>query len=239
MATTHLFPCDISQYSSLNCDIQLTPATSCPRIWTLRPHSTQLHSTCPLPTNQHNNPIPPIRYHKVLPTGIPKLPPNLGEAKQGSLKAAQWHSLFAYVIPLIVVDVYVGKVDQLKKDSNQGRIIFNIACLVQCTNIVCAKKVSEYEALMFEKTYRQYHKTSQQIFKDLVILLNHHYTMHIPDQIRQWGPLASVAEFAGERLIAQMDNTMMSRFSQWQRLLGNHLVVETIGNPSKEEPRDP
>ncbi|KAG0139064.1 hypothetical protein CROQUDRAFT_102252 [Cronartium quercuum f. sp. fusiforme G11] len=137
----------------------------------------------------------------VLLTGIPKLPPNLGEAKQGSLKAAQWH--------------------------------------IQCTNIVCAKKVSEYEALMFEKTYCQYHKTSQQIFKDLVILPNHHYAMHIPDQIRQWGPLASVAEFAGERLIAQMDNMMMSQFSQWQRLLGNHLVVETIGNLSKEELRDP
>ncbi|EGF96930.1 uncharacterized protein MELLADRAFT_114730, partial [Melampsora larici-populina 98AG31] len=40
-----------------------------------------------------------------LPSGIARLPPNLGEAKNGSLKAAQWHSLFAYIIPLIVVEI--------------------------------------------------------------------------------------------------------------------------------------
>ncbi|KAG0150705.1 hypothetical protein CROQUDRAFT_676435 [Cronartium quercuum f. sp. fusiforme G11] len=56
----------------------------------------------------------------MLPTGIPGMPPNLGDAKAGSLKASQWHSLFAFIIPLIIVELYVADdVEELKNDMNQ------------------------------------------------------------------------------------------------------------------------
>lgn len=101
-----------------------------------------------------------------------------------------------------------------------------------------------------------------EIFQNVTIRPNHHYALHIPNQIRQWGPLHAVAEFAGEKLIGvlqkiqrntrlgkcffvsppagqglillcivQMDGTMMPRFSQWQRLLGDHPIIEDIVNP--------
>ncbi|KAG0139791.1 hypothetical protein CROQUDRAFT_54218 [Cronartium quercuum f. sp. fusiforme G11] len=54
----------------------------------------------------------------VLPTGITRLPSNLGELNHGTLKASQWHSLFAYIIPLIVLELYVSNVDQLQRESN-------------------------------------------------------------------------------------------------------------------------
>ncbi|EGF97794.1 uncharacterized protein MELLADRAFT_114077 [Melampsora larici-populina 98AG31] len=69
----------------------------------------------------------------VLPTGITRLPPNLGESKHGKLKAAQWHSLFAYVIPLIVLELFVLDVNKIVEDSNQGQILLNIADL--CTGL--------------------------------------------------------------------------------------------------------
>lgn len=80
--------------------------------------------------------------------------------------------------------------------------------------------------------------------------------------MRRWGPLNSVAEFAGERLIGvlqkiptntrlsksffvspyavqalillflgQMDGTMMAWFSEWQRLLSDHPIIEEIVHP--------
>ncbi|EGG10472.1 uncharacterized protein MELLADRAFT_103067 [Melampsora larici-populina 98AG31] len=56
----------------------------------------------------------------VLPTGIPGMPSNLGDAKAGSLKASQWHSLFAFIIPLIIVELYVADdVEELKNDTNR------------------------------------------------------------------------------------------------------------------------
>ncbi|EGG01463.1 uncharacterized protein MELLADRAFT_111001 [Melampsora larici-populina 98AG31] len=54
----------------------------------------------------------------VLPSGITCLPLNLGETKHGKLKAAQLHSLFAYVIPLIILELYVTDVEDLPADSN-------------------------------------------------------------------------------------------------------------------------
>lgn len=140
-------------------------------------------------------------HNVVLPKYVTKLPTNLGESSAGSLKAAQWHSLFAYAIPLIIPECYVGKPDHLKKESTNGQILSNIGCLCRCTNIVSAKKVSEYEAKQFEISYRNYTESSKSIFKDLSIKPNHHYALHIPTQLRLWGPLCSVAEFAGERLI--------------------------------------
>ncbi|KAG0149623.1 hypothetical protein CROQUDRAFT_39610 [Cronartium quercuum f. sp. fusiforme G11] len=67
----------------------------------------------------------------VLPTGIPRMPPNLGDAKAGSLTASQWHSLFAFSILLIIVELYVAdEVEQLKNDTNRGRILLNMTNLL-------------------------------------------------------------------------------------------------------------
>lgn len=110
----------------------------------------------------------------VLPNGISRLPLNLGESNAGSLKAAQWHSLFAYVIPLIIPELYVTDVEQLKKNSNRLKILLNIGALCQCTNILCAKKVSEFKANHFKYYYKKYSKSSREIFSTLSIKPNHH-----------------------------------------------------------------
>lgn len=134
----------------------------------------------------------------VLPAGITRLPQNLGESKHGSLKASQWYSLFAFVIPLVILELYVDDVGKLEPESNRGRILKNIGSLVQCTNFVFSRRVSEFEAKYFEHFYKEYHKTSLQIFGDVKVKPNHHYALHIPDQLRRWGPLGQVSELAGK-----------------------------------------
>ncbi|KNZ56878.1 hypothetical protein VP01_2297g2 [Puccinia sorghi] len=46
----------------------------------------------------------------VLPPGLPKLPEKLREESHEKLKEAQWYCLFAYVIPLVVFDLYLSNV---------------------------------------------------------------------------------------------------------------------------------
>lgn len=137
----------------------------------------------------------------VVPKGVSKMPSNLGEAKHGSLRAAQWYSLFAFIIPLVIMELYVDDVEKLDPKTNRGKILHTIGYLVQCTNLVFSRRVSEWEAQNFELCYKRYHKTSKEIFGDLALKPNHHYALHIPDQLRRWGPLGQVAEFAGERMI--------------------------------------
>lgn len=52
----------------------------------------------------------------VVPSGVSKMPKNLGESKHGSLRAAQWYSLFAFIIPLLILELYVDDVDKLNPE---------------------------------------------------------------------------------------------------------------------------
>ncbi|KAG0139957.1 hypothetical protein CROQUDRAFT_693264 [Cronartium quercuum f. sp. fusiforme G11] len=187
----------------------------------------------------------------MVPNGVSKMPMNLGELKHGSLRAAQWYSLFAFIIPLVILEIYVNDVEKLDPQFNQGQILKNIGYLVQCTNLVFSRHVLEWEANNFEVCYQKYHKTSVQIFGKLGMKPNHHYALHIPDQMRRWGPLGQVAEFAGERmigfiqkiqtntklnhhwyigLVAEMDKTMIYKTCQLQWLMSDYPVIEEYTN---------
>ncbi|EGG06996.1 uncharacterized protein MELLADRAFT_106235 [Melampsora larici-populina 98AG31] len=83
----------------------------------------------------------------VLPSGITRLPSNLGKSKHGKLKAAQWHSLFAYVIPLIVLEVFVTDVENIPVDSNRGKILLNISDLSEMDKTI-SRRFGQLQRLM-------------------------------------------------------------------------------------------
>jgi hypothetical protein len=140
----------------------------------------------------------------VLPTSVGCLPSQLGNAKCGKLKASQWYTLFVYVIPLIVADIFVTNINRIVESSNRALIMENIACLIQCTHIVNSRRIKDVHRKRFEDSYERYTLTSQKIFQHLSILPNHHYALHVPQQQELWGPLGEVAEFTGERMIGKL-----------------------------------
>ncbi|KAG0138905.1 hypothetical protein CROQUDRAFT_102658 [Cronartium quercuum f. sp. fusiforme G11] len=159
----------------------------------------------------------------VLPLGINWVPLNLGEVRHGKLKAAQWKTIFIYIIPLIIPEMLVLDVDNFKATSNRGLILKNVAKLCRCTQIVLAKKYTTADIKEFQVMYDHYNYTSKELFNDSRVLPNHHYALHIPEQMRYWGPLMAVSEFADERLngmlqkvktnhrTSEMDGTIMTR----------------------------
>lgn len=142
----------------------------------------------------------------VLPSGIDRVPLNLGEAQHGKLKAAQWKTLFIYVIPLIMPQLLILDVDDFKKTSTRALIVENIAKLCRCTQIVLAKKLTEADIKEFEVMYDRYNTTSKGLFNDSRVLPNHHYALHLPGQMRYYGPLMPVSEFPGERVNGILQN---------------------------------
>ncbi|KNZ54322.1 hypothetical protein VP01_297g6, partial [Puccinia sorghi] len=42
------------------------------------------------------------------------------------------------------------------------------------------------------------------LFPKAKFVPNHHFALHIPKQLRKWGPLAGICEFPGERLIGYL-----------------------------------
>ncbi|MBW0523480.1 hypothetical protein O181_063195 [Austropuccinia psidii MF-1] len=142
----------------------------------------------------------------LVPSGLTCMPKGLGEARNGKLKASKWHSQFSIYLPLTFVDSIV-KIEMFYEDLIQHQCLLdNFSSLVQCTNIISSKRVNEEYCQIFEEEYRNYTETSRRIFSNMEILPNHHYALHILEQMRWWGPLSGASEFAGERLVGILQN---------------------------------
>ncbi|MBW0476144.1 hypothetical protein O181_015859 [Austropuccinia psidii MF-1] len=131
----------------------------------------------------------------VVPKGVSHIPLNIGEKGVGRLKASQWRALFGIYIPLVALDVFWDC------DDPDNIFLINTGSLICCTEIVGKSSITKNDAIEFEEGYRKYQETSNEIFQDIRVTPNHHYSMHIPDQLLWWGPLMGVLEFGGERLI--------------------------------------
>jgi hypothetical protein len=135
----------------------------------------------------------------IVPRGITQVPPNLGDPKHGKLKASEWHSLFSTYLPLSLIDFFVDNPVQSLSSENQNMLL-NFLSLVICTNIVSLKSTSDANSKKLEEAYSLYTKTSNVVFNNPKIVPNHHYALHLPEQIRWWGSLSNVSKFSGERV---------------------------------------
>ncbi|MBW0502959.1 hypothetical protein O181_042674 [Austropuccinia psidii MF-1] len=108
--------------------------------------------------------------------------------------------------------------------------MINLCALAQCTSMVTSKSLNKDYSLKFSQMYEVHQATSFELFENVKLNPNHHYTMHLPDHIDWWGPPMGVSEFGGERLVGilqninnyhsngAMEETLMKKFSQKQCL---------------------
>jgi hypothetical protein len=136
-----------------------------------------------------------------LPSQLERLPQPLGKRKAGKWKANHWYCLFEYIIPLVVIEMFVTNHEKFSPHSRKGQILANVGALCCFTSVVCSKKVTPSDPGIFTMYYTRYNKTSEKLFENLNTQPNHHYALHIPEQIETWGSLNQVVEFTGKRLI--------------------------------------
>ncbi|POW20399.1 hypothetical protein PSHT_03565 [Puccinia striiformis] len=135
----------------------------------------------------------------IVPRGVTQVPPNLGDPKHGKLKASEWHSLFATYLPLSLID-YFFENSAWCTTGAQENMLLNFSSLVLCTNIVSLKSVCDADCNKLSEAYGLYTETSKLVFDSPKIVPNHHYALHLSDQLKWWGPLSNVSEFSGERI---------------------------------------
>ncbi|KNZ53115.1 hypothetical protein VP01_333g11 [Puccinia sorghi] len=56
----------------------------------------------------------------------------------------------------------------------------------------------------FKSVYEKYNQSSIKIFENLKLNPNHHYTLHVLEQLMIWGPMGGVAQWSGERFIGKL-----------------------------------
>ena len=79
-------------------------------------------------------------------------------------------------------------------------MLLNFSSLAICTNLVSMKTISDADSNKFAEAYLLYTETSKVVFHLPKVLPNHHYALHLPEQLRWWGPLTNVSEFSGKRV---------------------------------------
>ncbi|MBW0579031.1 hypothetical protein O181_118746, partial [Austropuccinia psidii MF-1] len=84
---------------------------------------------------------------------------------------------------------------------NNNLLLINISALIQCTQIVGARSITQEDGQLFRQAYDTYQNTSTLLFPNVRANPNHHYAMHIPEQLSRWGPLNGISEYGGERLV--------------------------------------
>ncbi|KZV59304.1 hypothetical protein PENSPDRAFT_543852, partial [Peniophora sp. CONT] len=141
-----------------------------------------------------------------LPTHIDRPPTNLGQAKHGKLKADTYLTLFAFIFPLIIPELWWT----FPPSSYERELLNSFYHLIVATYVIISYVSSTYDQGLFGYHYISYRRSIQQLFP-VGSLPNHHYAMHYPDIMRNWGPVASLNEFAGERLNGQLQRTKTNR----------------------------
>ncbi|MBW0463811.1 hypothetical protein O181_003526 [Austropuccinia psidii MF-1] len=147
----------------------------------------------------------------VVPKGVTRMPLALGGSQSGKLKASEWNALFNVYILLSDLDVFWSSQNEI--DYNFDTFMINLCALVQCTKIVSSKILKKEDSVQFSTTYETYQRSSFEPFENIKINPNHHYAMHIPDNIDWWGPPMGVLEFAGT-----MEETSVKKCRQLQKL---------------------
>jgi hypothetical protein len=131
----------------------------------------------------------------LLPTHVERPPINFGEAQHGSLKADHYVTLFTILLPMSVVELWYAS-DSVRDQA----LLQNFHHLVFCTLIVCSFATSNKAANKFDEHYILYRQGLRELFPDHHSMPNHHFAMHIGDQLKFWGPLFGLSKFAYERM---------------------------------------
>ncbi|MBW0491368.1 hypothetical protein O181_031083 [Austropuccinia psidii MF-1] len=182
----------------------------------------------------------------VLPEELGDLPKDLGSPKHGKVKAMQWHTLWVYAIPLVILEMFVKDVMNIKEDSNRFAVLQNLSLLVQCTIFLTSMPLRLGTGRKFTKSYQKYQQSLKELFRNFKVQHNHHYALHVKEQTQFFGPLSGVAEYWGERLIGILQNfntnewfgdmelTMISKIISQQCLKAKAPLEEHLAPHNKE-----
>lgn len=155
-----------------------------------------------------------------LPTWIDRPPTNLGDPGHGKLKAETYLTLFSFIFPLIIPELWYSSY----MTDRQKLLLQSFHNLVAATNIIISFKTSHSDADHFLRFYIQYRQSIHQLFPGRSVP-NHHYAMHYPEILKYWGPAASLSEFPGERANGELQKIKTSsRLRKYANL--DHYAVD-------------
>lgn len=149
-----------------------------------------------------------------LPSWIERPPPDFGSPSHGKLKADHWRTVCTVSLVITLVRLW-GRNDCPVWEKKMLR---NFLDLVIAVKTVTKRSVSEEQIQCYEFHMTRYLKTLRDLYSDHHFLPNHHLSLHLPQCLRDFGPVHAWWSFPFERY-----NGVISRLNTNNKPGSSHL----------------
>ncbi|KAF6755596.1 hypothetical protein DFP72DRAFT_811306, partial [Ephemerocybe angulata] len=135
------------------------------------------------------------REKTMLPRWVDPAPARVGQKKQGKLSADQWRSFCTVHLVISLIRLW----GNLPKDSRWYQMLTNFLDLVTAVEIAGMLVTSPEHISAYTTSMTRYLINMKALYKEAVVVPNHHFALHIPDYLRLWGPGPQNRGFGFER----------------------------------------
>ncbi|KAI9061491.1 hypothetical protein FKP32DRAFT_1575884 [Trametes sanguinea] len=179
-----------------------------------------------------------IREVMQLPSWINPVPRGFGTVEHGKLSADQWHTACTVLLPVALISLWGAEAGR-KHD-----MLNNFMDLVTAVVFAGMWHLSPEHIDIFEAHMLRYLTQLKELYKEASIVPNHHYSLHLPDYMRFFGPVHGWRAFVFERFnymlqrlntnltFGEMENTFMKsscRASNLKALLQSAGLQDSLG----------
>ncbi|OBZ77196.1 hypothetical protein A0H81_02514 [Grifola frondosa] len=146
------------------------------------------------------------RSRMELPSWITPAPVGFGTTQHGKLSADQWKTVGTINLPITLIRTW---------GSETGRrleMLRNFMEAVEAIEIIGLREIDASHIEIAGQCMQRYLKSVVLLHKEAKVLPNHHFTLHLPEFLRLFGPVHAWRTFAFERFnhLLQSTNTNMN-----------------------------
>lgn len=139
-----------------------------------------------------------------LPSEISPVPREVGSPSAGKLTADQWRT-FCTIHLVVSLTRLWGEEQQ---GSRLSRILNNFLHLVTLTNLLHMRKMTRERIQLIEDENVTYLEGLRTLYPHYSLVPKHHMALHLPEMLRDFGPVHAWRTFAFERLNRNFQNIL-------------------------------
>lgn len=158
-----------------------------------------------------------------LPSSVTRVPKQFGSSGSKTLKASEWLVICCVYFPLVLVPLWTFG----SNNPHREVLLQTTTRLIGITNLLSSRSISNEEINQFSHLMKEYRELLMSHWSgdELSAKPNIHIAQHFPEVIHRFGPPASTASWAQERL-----NGILGNISTNNRLSELPLTIFTRWN---------
>lgn len=145
----------------------------------------------------------------VLPSRISPVPRGVGSPSSGKLTADQWRTFCTVHLAISLVRLWGNE----QPETRQSQMLVNFLHLVSLTNLLHMRNMSSEYIESIARENSAYLQGLRTLYPDFSLVPKHHMALHLPEMLRDFGPVHAWRTFAFERLNQIFQNTLTNGIS--------------------------